>query len=549
MLYRDISRTLSFFLFWLALPLAFPLVIAIYCEWIAPSGRYPQPPAAMAFLITIALTLCLGYFFRLLGKNSVGHLFRREALLLVLIVWFLTPAVSALPFYLNGTFRNPLNAYFEAVSGFTTTGATTMEAKKFDPETGGEIPIEATFCVGEPVLYSYYGTIEPVRSADGAILLEGIEAVSPALLFWRSFTQWLGGGGIIVLFVAILPALGVGGKILYQTEVTGPSKESMTPRIKETASQLWKIYLGLTLAQVFLLILTNKQMPLFDAITLSFSTISTGGMSIKTDNIAYYNNIYTEGVVLLFMILGSISFSIYFFCMRGKFSRLNDPELKVFLTILVLISAFGAYQLYRTPIEGVLNEPPTASYTLGQSIRYGAFQMVSAITSTGFTSINYKLWPFSNQVLLFIVMFIGGMAGSTAGGLKVIRLQMFFKIMLHKIESIFRPDTVRTYRIGSSIIDQKVGMTVLCYFLVAAALTILGTFLLVIDGVDPETSLTAIGSLINNVGIAFRMAGPEYSFAFLSNFGKLLGSLWMIAGRLEFFAVLIALIPAFWRGR
>lgn len=549
MLYREISRILAFYLWILILPLLIPLSIAIYCEGFAPPGTYPQPPSALAFILTILFTFLLGLILYGWGRKGMGTLFRREALLLVIIVYLITPAIGALPFVLNRTLDNPVDAYFEAVSGYTTTGASVMEAKKYDPATGKEIPIVRSFTLGSKKTYSYYGTIKPVIDPQtDKVLLTDLEAISPALIFWRSFMQWLGGGGVIVLFVAILPALGVGGKILFQTEMTGPSKESMMPRIKETASRLWKIYLGLTLLQVFLLMVTNERVNLFNALTISFATLSTGGFSPVSNGLPQFDSAFTDWVVIVFMILGSISFSIYFYCMRGKFYRLKDPELKAFIAIILFSAGLSTLLLMGQPKNLLIDTPGSEGvFNFFEALRYGTFQVVSAQTSTGFATANYDLWPFSVQVLMLVLFFVGGMAGSTAGGLKVIRQQTFFRIMLNKIESIFRPDTVRTYRIGHMVIDNSVAMTILCFFMVAATLTILGTFLLVLDGVDPETSLTSIACMLNNVGFAFREGGPTESFAFLSNFGKLLSSLWMIAGRLEYFAILIAFVPAFWR--
>ncbi len=543
MLYRDISRTLAFYLWILIAPLTLPLLLAIYCEWIAPVGAYPQLPSTFAFLYTIVITAILGALFFFFGRKATGRLYRREALLLVLIVYFLTPAIGGLPFYLSKLLKDPLDCYFEAVSGLTTTGASVLYPKKHDPQSGKEVPYYQTI-QSEPCKsteYAFYGTVEPVQKR------RGIDAVGYPLLFWRSFMQWLGGGGIIVLFVAILPALGVGGKILFQTEVTGPTKESMLPRIKETASQLWKIYLALTLAEVILLMITNRAMTLFDAVTISFSTLSTGGFAPHHISIAYYNSAITDSIIMIFMLLGSINFSIYFFCMHGRFIRLKDPELRTFLAIIIVCSLFATWKLIGTPSAPLDFSKGGPHLGFWQALRYGSFQVISAQTSTGFATANYSLWPFSIQLLMVVIMYIGGMAGSTAGGLKVIRHETFFHIMLRKIESIYRPDTVRTYRIGTTIIDNNTAITVLCLFMIAASLTILGTFCLVMDGVDPITSLTTIACMVNNGGFGFGMGGPTESFAFLSSFGKILSIIWMIAGRLEYYALLIAFIPAFWR--
>lgn len=547
MLYRDICKTLSFYMWILVIPLSIPFFIAIYCEWVHPEA-YPQPPAANAFLLTIFITILLGILFWFIGKKSTGHLYRREALLLVLIVYLLTPAIGALPFFINGTLTDPLDAFFEAVSGLTTTGASIMQAKNINPKTGKEEPYKVTFVTGEKTTYAYYGTVSPVIDPQTKeILLTGLDAVSPALLFWRSFIQWLGGGGIIVLFVAILPALGVGGKVLFQAEVTGPSKESMLPRIKETASHLWKIYLALTVFEIILLMTTNKAVSFFDAITISFSTLSTGGFTPMNGGIASFHNACTDWVIIAFMIFGSINFSIYFYCMRGKFNKLNDPELKGFLLIILFAVAIATWQLMGSAEHLISSTETAGNFSFFNAIRYGAFQVISAQTSTGFYTADYDLWPFSIQVLMLILFFVGGMAGSTAGGLKVVRQQTFFRIMLNKIESIYRPDTVRTYRLGTMIIDSRTATTILCFFMVAASLAILSTFLLVLDGVDPETGLTTVGCMMNNIGLGFRMGGPTDSFAFLSDWGKTLSCFLMIAGRLEYFAVLIAFVPAYWR--
>ncbi|MCH9610128.1 MAG: Trk system potassium uptake protein TrkG [Chlamydiales bacterium] len=544
--YRDVARALGFYLWILLIPLAIPTGIAIYTDWIAEASAFPQPHSAFAFLLTMTITALLGLIFWFCGLRSHHHLFRREGLLLVLIVYFLTPAIGALPFWLNGTLSNPVDAYFEAVSGFTTTGASVMEAKQYNPLTGEEVPIETSFCIDRDVEYEYYGTITPILAADGEPLYTGIAAVSKALIFWRSFMQCLGGGGIVVLFVAILPALGVGGKILYQTEVTGPSKESIFPRVKETASMLWKVYLGLIFAETILLYLTNERMPLFDALNISFSTLSTGGFAPTSGSIATYQSLLTNWIVILFMIMGSVNFTLYFLCMRGKFSKLNDPELKAFLSIILVTVLLIAWQLFGVMRDAISNTDGTF-FSLWEGISYGAFMAVSAQTSTGFVVSNFDVWPFSTQVLLLILFFVGGMAGSTAGGIKIVRQQTFFRILLNKIETIFRPDTVREYRLGSSIISTRTAMTVLCFFLIVGSLTILSTYLFVVDGIDPETSLTTAGCMINNVGIAFRAAGPTHSFAFLPPLSKLWSIFMMIAGRLEFFALLIAFVPAFWR--
>lgn len=546
MLYRDISKILSYYLFGFSIALGIPLLLAVYYEFFTEAALHPQTHSTAAFAGSILICLALGFGLYRFGKYATGHLFRREALVTVVTIWFMTPAVASVPFMLSGTLTNPFQAYFEAASGFSTTGATVMAPKQFDPYSGEEVPIERSFCGVHTTDYSFYGNIEPIRNPEtGAIEHEGIEAVSKALLFWRSFTQWFGGMGIIVLFIAILPALGVGGRVLFQAEVPGPIKESLTPRIKETALQLWKIYAGLTLLEIFFLRITNSAMTWLEAVTVAFSTLSTGGFTIHNQSIGYFDNVYTEAVIIVFMILGSINFAHYFYSLRGKFYRIYEPEFFLYLIVLTLSCCFSSWMLIGTDKELMTGE--SGLFGIGEAFRYGVFQMVSAQTSTGFVTANYDIWPYAVQSLMLIVMYLGGMSGSTAGGMKMVRHYMLFRIAQYKVESIFRPETVRQFRVSDREVDTGASIMVLCYFLIVAATAVFGTFFFILDGSDPETALGLTTCMVNNIGIGFRMDGPMESCAFLSNFGLVLSSILMLLGRLEFFAVLTILVPAFWR--
>lgn len=547
MLYRDICKVLGLFLYGFTAALLVPVLLEIYYLHFASPEEHPQPHALGSFIATIAITLVLAFILRLIGRGTSGILYRRESLLTVVIIWLLTPALGGLPFYLSNTLTNPHAAYFESMSGFTTTGASVMQAKLYDPDTGKEKKIEVEICGPVPTTYSYYGTIEPVRDpTTNKILFEGIEAVGKPLLFWRSFIQWLGGVGIVVLFVAVLPMLGVGGKMLLNSEITGPVKDSFTPRIKESALQLWKIYVGLTIAQFFLLMLTNDKMHWLDSITITFSTLSTGGFSIKNSSIASYNSAATEWIVILFMILGGINFSLYYFLFRGKLYRLYEREFLLYILAILIVCSLAAWYLIGAP-KTLLTGDSNGFFTTSEAIRHGTFQLVSAQTSTGFATVNYDRWPYIIQVLMLIVMFVGGMSGSTAGGIKIIRHYMLFRIAQFKVENLFRPETVRKFKVGDRDVDAGASILVLCFFLVIVAVSTLGTFLFVADGLDPETALGCVGCCVNNVGLGFRAANPSGSFAFMSDFSLTLSSLLMILGRLEFFTVLAILVPAFWR--
>ena len=544
MLFKDVCKIVGFYLFGLAITLFIPFLLAVYYQFFVNSIDHPQPHSSMAFLLSIILCLATSLFCYFVGRKSSGHLFRREGILAVVLIWFITPIFAGLPFYFNGTLETLSESYFEATSGFTTTGATTMQGKQYNAETGEEVPIVKIF---HGVVYNYMGTITPVRDpVTGTIIYEGIEAVSKALLFWRSFTQWLEGMGIIVLFLAILPVLGIGGKVLFQSEVPGPIKEALTPRLKETAFQLWKIYLGLSLLEVLFLILTNSDLSLYEAITITFSTMSTGGFTVKNASIGAYDCAKTEFVVVVFMLLASINFSIYYYSLKGKFYRVYEPEFFLFLVIVLLSCCLASWFLIG---EKIINSSGafTGVFDIGESLRYGIFQIVSAITTTGFVTGDYDGWPYASQAIMLIVMFVGGMSGSTAGGIKIFRHYILFRITQYKVESIFRPEAVRRFKIGNRYIDQSVAIMVLCYFFIVISISVFSTLFFITDGIDPETSLSLVTLLINNIGIGFRMAAPTESFAFLSSFSLIFSSILMVLGRLEFLAVLAVLVPAFWR--
>lgn len=497
-------------------------------------------------MITLALS---GICFWLSRKSKVS-LYRKEGILVVVIIWFITPAIASLPFILSGTLSDPFQAYFEAASGFTTTGATTMYPKQYDPQTGLEVPITHVVKGVHDIVYTFYGTIAPIRDPNnGAILFEGIEAVGKAVLFWRSFTQWLGGMGIIVLFVAILPTLGVGGKMLFHAEMPGPIKDALTPRIKETASYLWKIYLVISIAEISFLMMTNSDITALDAFTITFSTVSTGGFSVKNTSIGNFDNATTEWIIVGFMFLSSINFSLYFFALKGKLYRLFDRELIIYIILLLFSCTLCSYFLVGTEKVLLTQEGASGIFNIEEAVRYGFFQVISAQTTTGFTTANYDVWPYASQVIMLIVMYFGGMAGSTAGGMKIIRLLLLFRIAQYKVESLFRPESVRSFHIGDSDVDTSAVIRTLCFFLIIVTISTLATFLYVMDGIDPETAIASVTCMINNIGISFRVGGPTESCAFMSSQSLSLSAFLMILGRLEFFVILAVLVPAFWKQR
>lgn len=533
-----ICQILGKYLAYLSIALCVPLAVAAYFQLIADPLDHPQPHSTNAFLMALGVCLILSFFLNFFGRKKVEEpLYRRESILIVVLIWIVTSLVSALPFYFSHTLTNPIDAYFEAISGLTTTGVTLIAPKAYDPTTGEEIPIHITNPHVPGTTYTYWGTVAPIRDpTTGLVLHLGIEAVSPALLLWRSLLQWIGGIGIIVIFLTVLPALGVGGKFLYQIEMTGPIKEGLTPRVRDTASRIWKLYLFFTLLQIALLLLTNHEMPFFDALSTSLSTISTGGFSVRNESIAAYQSTATDAIIIAFMVIGSINFSLFFHAMRFKFFRIYVPDFFLFL----FTAAIGciAVSLY------LMRE-----HSLGDAFLLGSFQALSMQTTTGFIIANYDDWPFASQMIMLLLMFIGGMSGSTAGGIKTSRFYILYKIVLHRLESLYRPDSIRKLRIGNTEVDDKNALTVLAFFCIVAFFTVLGTATLVLDGIDPESALGLIACFMNNVGAAFRAAGPSGSCLFLSDFSKILATVWMLLGRLEFYVVLLLFLPDFWKSR
>jgi trk system potassium uptake protein len=545
--FTEIFRLLSVYLKFLAGALCCPLIVSVYFEFFCKETMKIFPQSAMAFFQTILIALFLSVLFKFLGRKSEGKIFRKECLAAAVLIWFLTGAVGALPYWLSDTLSSPLDCYFESVSGLTTTGATVMHPKKYDEETGDEVNWDVVVEGGKiTTTYKFYGTVNPIRDSRGSVLYSGIEAVSKGVLFWRSFSQWLGGMGIVVLFVAILPAFGVGSRVLMRSEVTGPVKEEVAPRIKESAAVLWKIYVGLTLGEVLILKLVNSTLPWFDAFTIAFSNLSTGGFTIKNGSIASYNHAGMEWVILLFMILGSINFTHYYYLLKGKLYKIFEPELFVYLISLLVGSFIMVLTLY-LPEGGEIHSSGVEHFSFGKALRYGIFQLVSAQTSTGFSTADYEMWPYLNQVLLFIVMYLGSMAGSTGGGMKIARHFLLAKFFFKELESVYRPEVVKGVKVGGAFIYNKVESAILGFFFSIVALSIIGTFLFIMDGLDPQTALGVNGCMINNVGIAFRAAGPSQSFAFLPAASTLISILWMILGRLEFLGVLVFFIPRFWK--
>jgi trk system potassium uptake protein TrkH len=415
---------------------------------------------------------------------------QREGMAIVAVGWTVVGLFGAIPFFLGDVYFSFTDAFFESVSGFTTTGAS---------------------------------------------VLTNIEGLSKGLLFWRSFIQWLGGMGIIVLSVAILPFLGVGGMQLYKAEVPTPVPDKLKPRIRDTAMILWKVYALISLAEVIFLMLGG--MTLFDALCHTFTTMPTGGFSTKNASIAHYNSLYFDCVIIVFMLLAGINFSLHYQMLRGKPLALwQDSECRFFLGAVALLTVVVSFDILGSVYAAI-----------GEALQYGVFQVVSIVTTTGFATADYEKWPAMSQLILLLCMFLGASAGSTGGGMKCLRIMLCFKFCYKELFSLVHPHAVSHIKIGGKPVADDVMRSVLGFLALYMGLFALSSVLLAGLGVDFTTAFSAVAAAIGNIGPGFGMVGPVDNYAQIPILGKWLLIWCMLLGRLEIFTVVILLVPEFWR--
>ena len=454
-------------------------------------GLYYRDSSLIPLIESMAITVLAGLILYLLFRKAEAEVIsQREGMAIVALGWSAVGLFGAVPFYLGDGGFTFSDAVFESVSGFTTTGAS---------------------------------------------VLTNIEAVSKGLLFWRSFIQWLGGMGIIVLSVAILPFLGVGGMQLYKAEVPSPVPDKLKPRIRDTAMILWKVYALISLAQVLLLMLGG--MNLYDALCHTFTTMPTGGFSTKNTSIAHYDSVYFDCVITFFMLLAGINFSLHYQMIRGKtLAFWQDSECRFFLGAVVLLILVVSLDVFGTIYA-----------TMGQALRYGAFQVVSILTTTGFATADYEQWPAMSQLILLMCMFMGASAGSTGGGMKCLRIMLCFKYCYKELFTLIHPHAVSHIKIGGKTVPDDVMRSVLGFLALYIGLFALSSLVLAGLGVDFTTSFSAVAASIGNIGPGFGTVGPVENFAGIPVAGKWLLVWCMMLGRLEIFTVIILVVPEFWR--
>ncbi len=482
--FRYLCRILGMFLIFVSSTMVLPFI------WSLGAGEKIE---ARGFIFSLLIGVAAGLALFFAGRKARGQdFFRREGLAVVSLGWILAAAIGALPYAFSPSFPGTIvDCYFESMSGFTTTGAT---------------------------------------------VLAQIEAMPQSILLWRSFTQWLGGMGIIVLFIAVLPALGVEAKHLYKGEVPGVKKAGLRPRIQDTASLLWRIYLGLTVAELALLKLGG--MTWFDALNHTFTTLATGGFSTKNASIAHFQSLYIEIIIIAFMLMVGVNFSLYAHAIRGRqVSLFRDTEFRAYMIFLVL--ACLLLFLSRLSFE--------SGITTGQNLRESAFQAVSIMTTTGYCTADFNRWNHFARILLFCLMFVGGCAGSTGGSMKVIRLLMLFKLAVREVGKYFFPRQVRALKIGDEVIAENTMNAVAGFFALFLGFFAIGTLIMALLGMDMITAGSSVIACMGNVGPGLAGVGPVENYGHLPQAAKLILSGFMVLGRLELYAVLALLAPDFWK--
>ncbi len=442
-----------------------------------------------AFLISILITGSLGFALTI-NRNYDRHINPKEGLAIVSIGWILISIFGALPLYISGSTPTYIDALFEIVSGFTTTGAT---------------------------------------------VIPNVEALSLGVLFWRSFTHWIGGMGILVFTLVLLPALGIGGFQIFKAESPGPIAGKIAPRIKDTAKILYGIYFTITTIQVILLKLGG--MSLFDSLVYTFGSVGTGGFATKNASVGAYNSNYIHLIIGIFMVLSGVNFSIYYSLFKRKWKDiLADEELKLYLVIILLAVVAIGINLYQT------------SYTnLGLAFKDSFFQVGSIITTTGYSTADFDLWPTFSKAILLLLMFIGGCAGSTAGGMKVVRILVILKLIKREVLKIFHPRAMSPVKLNSRVLPNETIAGIYSFAGLHIIIFAVSTILISLEGVDLVSAMSSVIATLGNVGPGFGFVGPTQTFYGYSQISKLFFSFLMLLGRLELFTLVALLAPKNWK--
>jgi len=456
-----------------------------------PFSLYYHSNDISAILISGIGTALFGSLLWFLIKTDPDEdISKRDGYLIVTLGWIASSVVGTFPYLIHGAIPSFTDAFFETMSGFTTTGAS---------------------------------------------ILKDIEAVPPGLLYWRSMTHWLGGMGIIVLSLAILPILGIGGMQLFQAEVAGPSKDKIHPRVTETAKRLWGIYLVLTIAEIVLLLF--GKMNLLDAICHSFGTLATGGFSTKNLSVAYYNSSYIEYVIIIFMFISGTNFSLHYLALKGKpLNYFKDDEFRFYLIFVILIVTSVALYLI------IHNSQSTES-----AFRDSAFSIISILSSTGFVTVNYESWAKFFPEIFLILLLIGACAGSTSGGVKIVRYELLIKNSLNELKKLIHPKAVIPVRHNGKAVSNEILSKIAAFVMLYMIIFLVASVVLSIVGLDLSSSMGAVAACLANIGPGLGTTGPSTNYSNVPVLGKWVLSIVMLLGRLELFTIIVLFSPSFWK--
>ncbi len=452
---------------------------------------FNREQALPSFVIAFLLILIIGVgLSRVIFKQEIKNINIKSGLSIVALSWIAVSLLGALPFYLSGSVPTYIDAVFETVSGFTTTGASIM------PD---------------------------------------VEIIDRSILFWRSFTHWIGGMGILVFTLALLPAYGIGNFQMFKAESPGPTHGKLDPHIRSTARTLYLTYIILTLIQIIFLMFGGVS--LFDSALFTFGTVGTGGFAPYNDSVTGFST-YVQMVISLFMIFAGVNFTLYVLLAKGKIKDvLSDSELKTYLSIIgtaiVLVCINLIFMHY-------------GHDNIGVSIRDSIFQVASIITTTGYATVDFQTWPAFSKFVLLILMFVGGSAGSTAGGIKVVRLLISFKLIRREISKIFHPNAFIPVKLGRKVVPNEVVARVNSFISLHLIIFLIGTLLISLDNVDMITALSSVAATLNNIGPGLELVGPTSNYAGFSQFSKVVLALVMLLGRLELFTIIALIVPQSW---
>lgn len=442
-----------------------------------------------AFVLTITMLLICGLPLMLI-KPKTDKIYARDGFAIVALGWLLISLFGAMPFYISRSIPSPVDSLFESISGFTTTGAS---------------------------------------------ILKEIEGLPEGILFWRSFTHWIGGMGVLVLTLAILPSAGASTFHIMKAESPGPTPGKLVPKIGQTAKILYGIYIIITLIEIILLLAAG--MPLYDSFIHAFGTAGTGGFSNMNSSVGAYNSVFIDVIITVFMLIFGTNFALYYYVLKGNIKALlKDEEFRFYIGVVLVFIIFITFNIYGSVFKSIW-----------EALRYSSFQVASIVTTTGYSTADFNQWPIFSRILLLLLMFMGGCAGSTGGAIKQIRILVLLKNMKKELIKIIHPRAVYNVRIGGKTVEDDTLSGVLAFFFIYIFVFVMATLIVSCDGKDIATTVSSVIATLGNIGPGVGLVGPAGNYSEMSDISKIILSLCMFVGRLEIYPMLLLVVPSFWK--